>query len=529
LLSALLPARVDSWSGSSIVATGRSPLGPAGGHNQPRHSVHAYGAVMTSSAVVPAELDATGQAALVRSGQVSALELVDAAIERVERIDPTLNAVIHRRFERAREEAGRVNPAVGPFPGVPMVLKDMDGSQAGEPLHLGTRFLKEHRYRATVDSELFQRFRAAGLIVVGRTNAPELGLVTTTEPAAYGPTRNPWDTARSTGGSSGGSAAAVAAGMVTVGHAGDGGGSIRIPASECGLVGLKPSRGRITLGPDLGEAWGGLVARLAVTRSVRDTAALLDVVWGPGVGDPYWAAPPVRPYVDEIGMDPGELRIGWVADSPDGSFQADPQVVAATAATAGLLEELGHRVTEAHPPGLTDPATTTHFLVAYGVWVARELDRMAEMVGEPVTVDGVEPGTWVLAEGGRSVTGAQYVAAMEGMHAASRRLVSWWQEHDLLLTPTIPELPPTLGQFTSTADQPLTGLFRSSPLVAFTAPFNISGQPAISLPLHQSSEGLPMGMQLVAAPGREDLLIRVAAQLEEAAPWADRRPEVWAD
>lgn len=487
-----------------------------------------YGDGMTAEPAASAELDATAQAALVRSGEVSPLELVDAAIDRAERIDPLLNAVIHRRFEEARAEAAALDPTVGPFPGVPMVLKDLDGSAAGQPLHLGTRFLRDRGYVATVDSELVTRFRAAGMVVIGRTNTPELGLVTSTEPDAYGPTRNPWDTGRSTGGSSGGSAAAVAAGIVAVGHAGDGGGSIRIPASECGLVGLKPSRGRITLGPELGEAWSGLVARLAVTRTVRDTAALLDAVQGPGVGDPYWAPSPARPYLSEVGTDPGSLRIGWVVEPPDGSFRTDPQVAAATRATAELLEELGHRVDEGHPPGLADPATTGHFLVAFGAWVARELDRIADLVGEPVPEDGVEPGTWFLAEGGRAVTATQFLAALDGMQAATRGLVGWWQDHDLLLTPTIPELPPTLGQFTSTVEEPLTGLFRSSPLATFTAPFNLTGQPAVSVPLHESAEGLPIGMQLVAAPGREDLLVRVAAQLEAARPWAHRRPAVWA-
>jgi amidase len=475
-----------------------------------------------------AELDATDQAALVRSGEVSPVELVDAAIDRAERVNPVLNAIIHQRFEEARVEAAAVDPAVGPFPGVPIVLKDLDGAAAGQPLHLGMRFLRDRGHVATVDSELTARFRAAGMVVIGRTNTPELGLVTSTEPAAYGPTCNPWDRSRSTGGSSGGSAAAVAAGIVAVGHAGDGGGSIRIPASACGLVGLKPSRGRITLGPELGEAWSGLVARLAVTHTVRDTAAVLDAVQGPAVGDPYWAPPPERSYLSEVGADPGSLRIGWVAEPPDGSFRTDPQVAAATAATAVLLEGLGHRVDEAHPAGLADPTTTGHFLVAFGAWVARELDRIAELVGEPVPEDGVEPGTWFLAEGGRAVTAAQFLAALDGLHAASRGLVAWWQDNDLLLTPTIPELPPTLGQFTSTPEEPLTGLFRSSPLATFTAPFNITGQPAISVPLHQSVEGVPIGMQLVAAPGREDLLVRVAAQLEAAQPWARRRPGTWA-
>lgn len=474
-----------------------------------------------------AALDATAQADLVRSGEVTPAELVQAAVDRARAVDGELNSIIHPRFEEAVAEADGA-PA-GPFRGVPFVLKDLDGVAAGQPAHLGTRFLKDRGYVADTDSTLTARFRDAGLVVIGRTNTPELGLVTTTEPVAYGPTRNPWDLGRSTGGSSGGSAAAVAAGIVPMGHAGDGGGSIRIPASECGLVGLKPSRGRITVGPEAGESWAGLVARLAVTRSVRDTAALLDAVAGPGVGDPNWAPPPARPYVDELRGEPGSLRIGWTAESFDGSIEVDPQVRAATEATATLLEQLGHRV-EAAGPSFDTGAALEHFLPAYSSWVARELDHLAELVGEPVPEDGVEPGTWAIAEAGRATTAAQYLAAIDGLHRLARGAVAWWlvDGFDLLLTPTIPELPPTLGQFGSTKEDPLNGLFRAAIPAHFVAPFNMTGQPAISLPLHVSDEGLPMGVQLVAAPTREDHLIAVAAQLEQAVPWAERRPPVWA-
>lgn len=475
-----------------------------------------------------AALDATAQAALVRSGEVTAAELVDAAIARAEAVNGELNAIIHPRFDEARAEAA-APLGDGPFAGVPFVLKDLDGTAAGQPLHAGTRFLKERGYVADTDSELTVRFRAAGLVVIGRTNTPELGLVTTTEPEAWGPTRNPWDPGRSTGGSSGGSAACVAAGIVPAAHAGDGGGSIRIPASECGLVGLKPSRGRSTLGPELGEAWAGLVTRLAVTRSVRDTAALLDAVAGPGVGDPYWAPPPARPYLDAVGADPGSLRVGWTAASFDGSVEVDPEVAQATEAAARLLEDLGHRVEQAAPQAFAAGNTLEFFLPAFSAWVARELDRLGELVGTEPTAEGFEAGTWAVAEAGRAVTAQQYLAALDGLHRLTRDAVAWWEVDgfDLLLTPTIPELPPTLGQFGTTVDDPLNGLFRSSIPAHFTAPFNITGQPAISLPLHQSAAGLPIGAQLVAAPAREDVLIRVAAQLEAARPWADRRPAIW--
>jgi amidase len=482
---------------------------------------------MTDSSDLAA-LDATAQAELVRTGEASASELVDAAIARAERVNGELNAIIHPRYERARSEAEARGAGGGPFAGVPYVLKDLDGTMTGEPFHGGTKFLKDRNYIATADSELTTRFHDAGLVCLGRTNTPELGLVPATEPVVYGPAHNPWDPTRSTGGSSGGSAASVASGIVPIGHAGDGGGSIRIPAAHCGLVGLKPSRGRVTVGPELGEAWGGLIVRLAVTRSVRDAAALLDAVGGPGVGDPNWAPPPARRYVDELGADPGALRIGWVAVAPDGSAQTDPEVAAATEETARLLESLGHHVEQAHPAELATGEMTNHFLSTYASWVAAELDDLGDLVGEAPTAEGFEAGTWALAESGWNVTGPQYVRAMDGLHAATRRIVSWWAGgFDLLLTPTVPELPPTLGQFGSTVENPLSGVFRAVVTVPFAVVFNVTGQPAISLPLHQSAGGLPIGMQLVAAPAREDVLIRVASQLEQASPWADRRPQIW--
>jgi amidase len=462
-------------------------------------------------------LDATAQADLVRTGEVSATELVQAAVARAEATSD-LNAIIHPRYQEAVEEAGGDLPD-GPFRGVPFVLKDLDGVAAGLPLHMGTKVLRDRGFVAPTDDTLARRFRAAGLVVIGKTNTPELGLVPSTEPESVGPTHNPWDPTRTPGGSSGGSAAAVAAGVVPLGHAGDGGGSIRIPAAFCGLVGLKPSRGRVPLGPDVGESWSGLVSRLVVSRSVRDTATILDAVAGPDVGDPYWAPPPARPYADEVGAEVGSLRIGWVAQPPDGSTTVDPEVAAATEATAERLAGLGHRVEEASPAALADESMTGHFITCFGVWTAHELDVIGEMIGEPVTAEGVEAGTWAVAELGRSVTGAQYLAGREGLHAHARAVIRWWDDWDLLLTPTVPELAPTLGQFGAEPDNPLAGLLRSTATVAFTAVFNSTGQPAISLPLARSAAGLPIGMQLVAAPAREDVLLRVAGQLETAHPW----------
>ncbi len=473
-------------------------------------------------------LDATAQAELVRSGQASPLELVDAAIERVERLDGTLNAVVTPLFERAREAAGGELPD-GPLRGVPFLLKDLATLTAGEPYHAGVKAVRQAGYVADHDAELTRRFRAAGLVWLGKTSTSELGLLPTTEAEAYGPTHNPWDTGRSAGGSSGGSGAAVAAGLVPLASASDGGGSIRIPASECGLVGLKPTRGRVPLWPDLAEAWGGMVSSLAVSRSVRDTAAVLDAVAGPCPGDLHTPPPPARPYAQEVGAPPGTLRVGVLTTAPDGATQTDPECAAAAEAAGRLLQSLGHVVEQAHPPALADPELVTAFLPCYGAWTAAELDWWASALDRPLTPDDVEVSTWAVAEMGRQVSATQYLAGLWSLHRYSAAVQSWWAEGwDLLVTPTIAEPPPVLGQFASPPENPLQAVFRAAAMVAYTIPFNITGQPAVSLPLGWSSGGLPLGVQLVAAHGREDLLLRVAAQLEEAAPWADRRPAVHA-
>lgn len=470
-----------------------------------------------------AALDATAQAELVRRGDVSPLELVDAAIARIERGNPSLNAVIHTRFEQAREEAGGDLPD-GPFRGVPFLLKDLDGFSAGDPFHGGNRALAEAGYVAPHDSHMTTKFREAGLVILGRTNTPEFGLIPSTEPLAKGPTHNPWNTAHTPGGSSGGSAAAVAAGFVPMAHAGDGGGSIRIPASCCGLVGLKPSRGRHSLGPEAGEAWGGLVARMALTRTVRDCAAILQAVQGAMPGDPYTAPPPVPSYPDLLAQPGPRLRIGFTTQAPDESVQTQPECRAAVETTARLLESLGHTVEEARPAVWDSreffEGTMGHFMTAYGVWTAAELDQVSEMIGRPVTEADVEPGTWLIAEPGRSAKAMDYFAAIEFFQRGSRETARFWSEDgfDLLLTPVIPEPPPVLGGFHD-PDNPLLGLTRSAEIVPFMAPFNITGQPAMSLPLHVSADGLPIGVQFVADAWREDVLLLLAGELEAAAPW----------
>jgi amidase len=475
-----------------------------------------------------ATLDATASADLVRSEAVSPTELVDAAIARIEALNPTLDAVIHERFDRARAEAAGDLPD-GPFRGVPFLLKDFSCRMAGEPLHEGMAFLKRIGWIEGHDSWLAEQWRRAGLVVLGRTNTPEVGILPTTEPAAYGPTRNPWATDRTPGGSSGGSAAAVASGMVPAAHGNDGGGSIRIPASACGLVGLKPTRGRVSLAPDYGDLLGGLVVDGALTRSVRDTAALLDVAEGAAPGEPFVLARPERPYVEEVGADPGSLRIGVMTDAPGGAVEVHAECVEAARGTASLLESLGHHVEVSHPAALDDPEYTGHFVTTWAAGMAWVLDYWTRLTGHEIGPDDVEPLTWALAEMGRSCTAPQWLTSREWLQVSTRAIARWWADgFDLLLTPTLAEPPPPLGSFDSPPDEPLHGILRAATMIPFTPAFNVTGQPAVSLPLHTSADGLPIGVQLVAAAGREDVLVRVAAQLEAAAPWADRRPPVHA-
>jgi len=467
--------------------------------------------------------DATAEAELVRRGEATPAELAEAAIARIEASNEEINAVIHPLFEEGLETARGPIPD-GPFKGVPFLLKDLGAAFAGQPLHLGMSYLKQRDFRAPVDTFLAQRFRNAGLVTIGKTNAPELGILPTTEPRAYGPSRNPWDTTRSTGGSSGGSAAAVASGMVSIAHANDGGGSIRIPASNCGLVGLKPSRQRTSEGPLVGDFMSGLTAELCVSRSVRDTAALLEAVHGPAPGDPYVAPPPLRPYTEEVGADPGKLRIAlWTETIIE--QDADPEVVGATRNAAKTLEGLGHAVEEPDMDVLRSIPIIEPFLVRWAAGQAQALDQLGVVGGQPIGREDVEPLTWALAEIGRKHTAGEYLEAV-GQHQIMSRILAGVHESgfDLLLTPTMGEPPPPLGSFDDSGPDPMAAFERAFISGCFTAAFNATGQPAISLPLHQTEAGLPVGVQLVAPLGREDLLLRTAAQLEQAVPWADRIP-----
>jgi amidase len=474
-----------------------------------------------------ARLDAIAQAELVRGRQVTPLELVEAAIARVERLDPQLNAVIHPAFERARARA-KGAPGTGPLAGVPTLMKDIGGLEAGQPCHSGMRALKNAGWTESVDSHFTRKVIDAGLVSLGRTSTPELALLPTTEPDAYGATRNPWNLGRSAGGSSGGAAAAVAAGIVPVAHASDGGGSIRGPASMCGLVGLKPSRGRCSFGPTLGERWSGFSCEFFVTRSVRDTALLLDLVSGAMPGDPYTAPPPAAPWSEALRAPVRPLRIGFMRTAPrETALHADN--LAAVERTARALAAGGHVVEETHPDALDDPESVTAYVTVVSSAVARALEVAAGKVGRPLGGDDVEPLTWALAEHGRTVSATALLGTIEYVHGFGRRLAAWWEGgFDLLLTATQAAPPPELGYLTSTREEPFRAFVRAAPFGVCTLPFNLSGQPAISLPVHATADGLPIGVQLIAPYAREDLLVTIAAQLEQSLPWADRLPPIHA-
>jgi amidase len=468
-----------------------------------------------------ATLDATAQADLVRRRQISPRELVDAALARIDRHDGELGALVHRMDDKARAAADAALPD-GPFRGVPIVVKDLGPLTAGDPMSSGMRYLRERGFVAPFDSFLTTKLRAAGFVIVGKSKTPELGVVPTTEPLAFGPARNPYDLGRSPGGSSGGSAAAVAAGLVPIGHGNDGGGSIRIPAACCGLVGLKPTRGRVSLGPLLGDLGGGLVVEGGLTRSVRDTAALLDVLEGQMPGDPNIAPPPRRPFRDEVGAPPGRLRIGYAtrALGGDGAVHpAHPDCVAAVEHAARLLASLGHEVEEAPITALEDPAYLPRFTAIWAVTIASGLASYGMLFGAPPGEADVEPLTWALAEIGRSISATDYLGAWAWIQQNARQVGAWFTTRDLYLTPTAATPAPPLGSFDAPPGMPLAALARAADFAAYTPAWNATGQPAISLPLHRTADGLPIGVQLVASFGREDLLLRIASQLEAAQPF----------
>jgi amidase len=459
--------------------------------------------------------DGLGLAELVQGGDVSPTELLDAALSQLERRNPDLNAVTSVLEGFGREVISRGLPT-GTFRGVPYLLKDLSQQLAGTVTTGSCRVMIGNA--ADRDSTLVTRLRAAGLVIFGKTNTPELGLSVTTEPAMFGPTRNPWDPGRTPGGSSGGAAAAVASGIVPMAQASDSGGSIRIPASCCGLVGLKPTRGRNPLGPDLFEGLAGATTTHAVTRSVRDCAALLDATNGPEAGDPYLCHQHQGTFLDEVGRPPGELRVAVMAE-PYSDVAVDAEVRDATDATAALLESLGHRV-DAARPRLDGAGLLASMPVIFGAHVTVLLNTAATRRGRPWRDDEVEPFTWNLVRLARSTGADAYAAAIESYQRAARMTAAFHQHWDVLVSPTLATPPIPLGTLAAEYGDPAASTWHAySEFAPFTAMANLTGQPAISLPLARTADELPLGMMFTAAAGREDVLLRLAAQLEQASPW----------
>ncbi|MBM7117464.1 amidase [Archangium primigenium] len=485
-------------------------------------------------------LDATDLAGLVRDKQVHPSELVEEVITRLESIHPRLNPVAHRLYEQARATA-KGPLAQGPFTGVPFLVKDLDGYLADAPYSAGSRslegFVPDH------DSELMARFRRAGVVIVAKTTTPEFGILGVTETALRGATRNPWNPEHTPGGSSGGSAVCVATRVVPMAHAGDGGGSIRIPASACGLFGFKPTRGRNPVGPDTLESWGGFVQRHVLTRSVRDSAAMLDATHGPEAGAPYTAPPVARPFLQEVGAEPGRLRIAFSTASLFGQKVA-PECVAAVEDAARLCRELGHELTEDAPRFPKDELVRAYF-VTVAANVSLELKAVGQRRGRAVTPDEVEPTTWVLGQLGDVLSAAELQYSREVIHQAARSTARFHERYDLFLDATLAHPPARVGELApKPTDLLAMAALRRMPLKPLflklidelgrhalertpnTQLFNMTGQPAMSVPLSWSPAGLPIGVQFAGRMGDEATLFRLAAQLEQARPWKNRLPGV---
>jgi amidase len=463
--------------------------------------------------------DAVGLAGLIASREITAAEALEAALARSAKVNPKLNAITMDLSERARREAAG-GELSGPLAGVPFLLKDLGPDLAGTPTTCSSRLYAQDIAKA--DSPLTALYRAAGLVIFGKTNTPELGLEPVTEPAMFGPTRNPWDLTRTSGGSSGGAAAAVAAGILPAAHASDGGGSIRIPASCCGLLGLKPSRGLVSAAPK-DEGWGGFSCGHVVSWSVRDSAVLLDIAGQPQPGDPYWTAPPARPFAASAGEDPRPLRIAFTT-AAFASAGLDPECAQAVRDAAKLCADLGHHVEEADPP--IDRASLAAAGVVISASVAADLDAVAIQRGRPIAEDEVEPVTWASYERGRTVSGSAYIQSLRAAHGLGRAVAGFFETYDILICATLGSPAVPIGHLMG--DPPdVDGYARR--LFAFmpnTQAFNITGQPAASLPLAMSRGGLPIGVQVVGRQAEDALVISLAGQLERAAPWAGRRPRL---
>ncbi len=459
-------------------------------------------------------------ATLVRTGQVSSTELVTAALERIEQLQPTLNAFVHIDAARALEQAAQIGPDDDrPFAGVPIAIKDTT-AVAGMPYTMGSDLFGD--FVPGHDSYVTRRIRDAGFVLVGKTNMPEFGILPVSEPRRFGPVRNPWDTGRTPGGSSGGAAAAVASGMVPLAHGSDGGGSIRIPAACTGLVGLKPTRGRISRGPDLGDDL--LVQDGVLTRTVAETAAMLDILSGYEVGDATWAPPPPEPFTAALKKEPNRLRIGYTLTTPIDA-PLDPECERATLEAAQLLSELGHDVEEvAAPWGEQDLLET--FTLAFGTPIALGIFFGGMVSGREPSEELVEPLSWTMWNGIRERSALDYLLARTQLGAISRGIVALWESHDVVMTPALAERPVPIGEIDSCSDDPWDDFRRSGRFTPFTALYNVTGQPAMSVPLFHGDDGLPTAVQIAARPADEATLLSLAAQLETARPWADRRPEL---
>ena len=463
-------------------------------------------------------LDGIGQAELIRRKEISSTEIVELSISRISEINPIINAVVQEMYEHARELS--LNPEEGTiFSGVPFLIKDFLAEYAGFRFNAGSKFLEG--YISEEDTELVRRYKRSGLVTLGKTNSPEFAIGCTTEPLLNGPTRNPWDINLTTGGSSGGAAAAVSSGLVPLAHGNDAGGSIRIPASCCGVFGLKPTRGRNPLGPGLGDAIGGLVAEHALTRSVRDSAALLDSTAGPSFGDPYFTALPERPFLQEIGVDPGQLRIGFSSDMPRGG-KAHPDCVEAVERVAYLCQDLGHDVEEVSPKFNANVMFEAFSkMMASGVaWMIRDWERK---INKKAVENLFEPNIWGLLQAGSKITSPEYLLAVQDIQNGSREVAEFFNKYDFWLTPTLGKPPVPLGTFIYEGD-PFDLRRRLAEFVPFTWISNLTGQPGMSVPLHWNGDGLPIGVHFTGKFGDEATMFRIASQLEVALPWANRIP-----
>jgi amidase len=469
-----------------------------------------------------ADYDAVGLAALIEAGHVSAAEAVEAAIERIERHNPALNAVVYKAYDEARA-AARAGLPPGPFHGVPFLIKDLGMTVAGWPNSHGSRFARD--LADTEDSGLVRRYRASGAAFLGKTNTPEFGITGTTEGAHLGPCRNPWNPDHIAGGSSGGSAAAVAAGLVPLAHASDGLGSIRIPAACCGLVGLKVTRDRNPNLPDGYDYAFGRVVDHVVSRTVRDSAAMLDVTGVPEPASPYPAPPKSGPFVDEVGRAVGRLRIAWSSETPRGQA-IDPEVEGALHATVERLKSLGHEVVE-KGLGLDYRALYRAMAAPGAANFAAGMRRLIERVGREPEQDELEPLTWASLKAGRRVSGEEALLGLQEMRRINRDILALFEDFDVYLTPVMGTPPPPIGYIDPVRLTPREVNRRQAEVFPFTPPFNASGQPSISLPLAWSASGLPIGMMFTARYADEATLLRLAGQMEKEMPWKDRRPRIW--